>query len=94
MKDILHSGPEQQWESSPAVSYYANRFGFQCKKGREDWFVCRGLSCRAGKIVVRSQQAPFLAGFPLRHKDFFPPLIQLRALPAGAGVKDTAHISV
>lgn len=93
MKGILHPGPDHQWKPSPAVSFYANRFGFKCKKGREDWFVCRRVSDRMGKMVVRSQQGPFLAGFPLRHKDFSP-LLQLRALPAGAGVRYTVHISV
>ena len=80
-------------EAESCCELYANRFSFQCKKGREDWFVCRGVSGRAGKMVVRSQQAPFLAGFPLRRKEFSP-LIQLRALPANAGVKYTVHISV
>lgn len=31
-----------------------------------------GWAIERGKIVVRSQQAPFLAGFPQRHKYFFP----------------------
>lgn len=94
VKDILHPGPEQQWKPSPAVSYFANRFGFQCKKGREDWFVCRGLSHRAGKNCGQKPAGSFPGRVSPEAQIFFPPLIQLRALPAGAGVKDTAHISV